>query len=67
MSPLLGSIEVNRSVEVRKEQGDHVEPNPEYEGSYESQGYDYVDELNHNVRGEVVNLKGHKRVVRVPH
>jgi len=40
MSPPLGSIEVDGAVVVGKQQGDNVKPDPEYEGRYESQGYD---------------------------
>jgi len=66
MSPPLGSVEVERAVVMRKQQGDNVEPHPEYEGCYESQGYDYVSELDHDVCWEVMDFKGHMRVVRVP-
>jgi len=66
MSPPLGSVEVERTVVVRKQQRDDVEPNPEYKGCYESQGYDYVRELDHDVSWEVMDFEGHIRVVRVP-
>jgi len=36
MSPPLGSIKVNGAVVVREQKGDHVEPDPECEGCYES-------------------------------
>src|SRR5712672_48049 len=66
MSPPLGSVEVEGAVVMRKQQGDDVEPDPEYKGRYESQGYDYVSELDHDMRWEVMDLKGHMREVRVP-
>ena len=66
MSPPLDSVEVEGTVVVRKQQRDNVEPNPEYKGCYKSQGYDNVDELNHDMSWEEVDLEGHKRVVRVP-
>ena len=62
----LDSIEVQGSVVVREQQRYDVEPDPEYEGCYKSQGYDYVSELDHDVGREVVDFEGHKRVVRVP-
>src|SRR5712672_2459359 len=36
MSPPVGSVEVERPVVMRKQQGDCVKPNPEYEGCDES-------------------------------
>ena len=45
---------------------DGVKPNPEDNGGYESQGYDYVSELDHNKLNVIVKLEGHKRAVRSP-
>jgi len=67
LSPPLVSVKVKGAVVVREQQGDNVKPNPEYEGCYESQGYDYVSELDHDMCWEVMDFEGHKRVVRVPH
>jgi len=66
MSPLLGTVKVKWTVIMWKQYGDCVEPSPEDESSYESQGYNYVSELDHDVFGVVVPLKGHGRAVRVP-
>jgi len=60
-------VKVEWTVVVREQQRDNVEPNPEYKGSYKSQGYDDVSELNHDMRWEIVDFEGHMRVVRVPH
>ena len=60
----LDVVEVQGSIVVRKQQGYDVEPNPEYEGYYKSQGYDDVGELYHVVGREVVDFEGHIRVVR---
>src|SRR5712671_7079814 len=57
----LDSIEVQGSVVVQEQQRYDVEPDPESEGCYESQGYDYVSELDHDVGREVVDFEGHKR------
>src|SRR5712672_4540609 len=62
----LDSIEIQGSVVVREQQRYNVEPDPEYEGCYKSQGYDDVSELDHDVGREVVDFEGHKRAVRVP-
>jgi len=62
----LDSIEIQGSVVVREQQRYNVEPDPEYEGCYKSQGYDDVSELDHDVGREVMDFEGHKRVVRVP-
>jgi len=66
MSPPLRSVEVKWAVIVGKQQCDNVKPNPEYESCYESQGYDDVCELDHDMSWEVMDFKGHMRVVRVP-
>ena len=43
-----------------------VKPEPEDNGRYESQGYDYVSELDHDMLDVTIQLEGHKRAVRIP-
>jgi len=59
-------VKEDGTVVMCEEQRYGVKPHPQGKGCYESYGYDYISELDHDEFDVVVDLEGHMRAVRFP-